>query len=1402
MRRRLLFVMGLVFCLLRAEGQNTIADSLSKLRQGVALAKEDTSKVRMLGTLSQGYQFANADTALIYAQDELQLAQKLGFKKGQAYSMNDMAQAMNTLGDYNAALSWIYKSMPLFQSLDDTLGLIGTNVTASLIYRDEGDYKKALTRDYQALRLATAIKRPDMITVAFGLMSSIYERNGQLDSALFFARQVKEQDLWSGVLTVLGNTYAKLGQDSIAINYYRMAIPKAFRDYFLVDIVDAYSGIALVYNSEGKSDSAIYYARKAMDKQWAKTYPLGVLNATRLLADLYESRHQTDSTLKYLRLTIALKDNLFNQQKIKQAQNFEFNDQFRQQELKAQQRENAANLKFYALMAIAGVILLIAGFLFRNNRLRKKAYSLLRRQKDEIDAQRKNAEIETGLERVRSRAMAMKSSDELAALVATVIAELTRLDVALSWCLITILDEASRSCRVWRANTQTDRLPESYFLPFADYPFQNAIMQAWKERREKWVYELKGEEKKAIDEYMFTRTDYQRLPQKVQDGIRSLDPAWFSFSFGAFGGLQVGGPAPLSDASLDILSRFGKVFDLTYTRFNDLLLAEAQAREGQIEAALERVRSKTMAMRSSKEMIDTVRTLFEELTKLGVTKSVRSGIAIVNDTNQMEAWSARTGPDGNIAFNTGYLDLTSHQLFQKFHEAFKNKEADFCYKLAGEDMMVYYRAINAMSGYTGQFNLSALPPEEWHYSFFFADGAIFIFSPLPLTTEATKIYQRFSAVFDLTYRRFLDLQKAEAQAREGQIEAALERVRGKAIAMHSSADLTATAKLVFFELRRLGIDLMRSGIGLIDESTRSVALHTATNRENTTDLELLGTAVLSHHPVLMEIFDHWLVKEEYFPVLEGELLLSYNQRLRDTGFPVPDWHNVGPVYGYFFPFTEGELYCWSDKPLSNADIDTIRRFTAVIGLTYRRYFELQQAEANSREATRQASLDRVRAEIASMRTPADLDKITPLIWNELTILGVPFFRCGVFLMNEVQRSIHCYLSTPDGKAIAAFPMSFDTEGIGRPMLKNWREKRIYTDHWDQEEFRAFSVSLVRQGAIGSEGSYITELPPAGLYLHFFPFLQGMLYVGSSAPLAENEISLAQSLADTFATAYARYDDFTRLEAAKQVVDRTLTELKATQSQLIQAEKMASLGELTAGIAHEIQNPLNFVNNFSELNTELIEEMNAELDKGAIDEAKAIACDLKQNMEKINLHGKRADSIVKNMLQHSRKSSGQKELTDINALADEYLRLSYHGLRAKNKDFNARLETRLEEDLPKLAVVAQDIGRVLLNLFTNAFYSVMQKSKMGGEAYRPLVELVTAKTDKGIEIRVKDNGLGIPAQVQEKIFNPFFTTKPVGDGTGLGLSLSYDIITKGHGGAIEVLTEEGGFAEFIIQLPKI
>ncbi len=434
-----------------------------------------------------------------------------------------------------------------------------------------------------------------------------------------------------------------------------------------------------------------------------------------------------------------------------------------------------------------------------------------------------------------------------------------------------------------------------------------------------------------------------------------------------------------------------------------------------------------------------------------------------------------------------------------------------------------------------------------------------------------------------------------------------------------------------------------------------------------------------------------------------------------------------------------------------------------------------------------------------MRTAKDLERITPLIWRELKALEVPFIRCGIFIIDEDNAVTHVYLTTPEGKSLGVLNLSFNANELTTNTVKYWRKKDVYKEHWDKQGFINWTKSMMQLGQVQNAETYQgSSAPPESLYLHFVPFTQGMLYVGDVSPLTDEKLDLVKTLAEAFSIAYARYEDFKQLEEAKNKIEITLNDLKAAQAQLVQAEKMASLGELTAGIAHEIQNPLNFVNNFSEINNELLDDLKVAIANNDAAEIEAIFNDLKENESKVTSHGKRAESIVKGMLLHSRGNSGQKEPTDINAFCDEYLRLSYHGFRAKDKSFNADFKLEADESLPKIEVVPQDIGRVLLNLINNAFYAVNEKAKHNENSFNPMVVVKTGIKDNLIEIRVKDNGYGIPQNVKDKIFQPFFTTKPTGQGTGLGLSLSYDIV-KANGGSIAVNSNEMEGTEFIITL---
>src|SRR5690348_13481560 len=437
----------------------------------------------------------------------------------------------------------------------------------------------------------------------------------------------------------------------------------------------------------------------------------------------------------------------------------------------------------------------------------------------------------------------------------------------------------------------------------------------------------------------------------------------------------------------------------------------------------------------------------------------------------------------------------------------------------------------------------------------------------------------------------------------------------------------------------------------------------------------------------------------------------------------------------------------------------------------------EKATELARQKTNLESLEEIGHNITSSLS---VENIISTAYNNVnTLMDANVFGVGIY--NDALKRIDFPATYEAGKPLPFYTNVIDDKNRFAPVCFNNNKEIIIGDLSTEYKNYIQSIQTPRAG----------EQP---LSLIFLPLIAkgkklGVLTVQSFQKNAYTDYHLYMLRNIAIYTAIA-------LENAS-----SYEELKSTQAQLVQSEKMASLGELTAGIAHEIQNPLNFVNNFSEVNNELINDMNGE---NNIDEIKNIANDIKLNNEKILFHGKRADAIVKNMLQHSRVNSGKKESTDINALCDEYLRLAYHGLRAKDKNFNANFKTDFDNTVGKINMVSQDMGRVILNLINNAFYAVNEKQRIMTNSYQPMVEVKTRKlNDKPgslkVEITVKDNGNGIPDAIKEKIFQPFFTTKPAGSGTGLGLSLSYDII-KAHGGEIKVETKEGEGSEFIIQLP--
>jgi signal transduction histidine kinase len=1024
------------------------------------------------------------------------------------------------------------------------------------------------------------------------------------------------------------------------------------------------------------------------------------------------------------------------------------------------------------------------------------------------EALAKESQIQLALERVRARTMAMQKSDELKETANLLFRQVQSLGISVWSCGFNIWQKDENNCTGWMSTNNELQPPFSF--PLTENPTFKRFYESRKKKEDFYAEEVKGDALEAHYRYMISLPEFEKIMrQHIEKGFSLPHSQVNNVANFAHGNLIFITSTYVPEAS-DIFKRFAKVFEQTYTRFLDLQKAEAQAREAQIEASLERVRSKTMAMHNSQDVGETVVTLFDELVKLGLDELIRCGIGIMHEPYIMEAWTASKTNETKSELVIGRIDMNIHPLMQGCFDGWKYKKEVFQYILEGDDKINYYNIINVQPNYNARRDIATLSDLVVLTAFYFNEGCLYAFSVKELSSETAKIFIRFVTVFGQTYRRYLDLQKAEAQAREATIETALEKIRSRSLAMHHSEELKEVIAVMFEKMTDLNVLLGTIALQIFDEKTKSCDFWLGNDRQNPALVKLPFNEQIMKEDNYMQ--DCWEAKTNGVNIINKVDTLTEVNIYFDYVFAYNDETVIPQSVRDFIRQAKQHAYCliiekhsslfvdsWNGQLFNEERIIVLKRVAKVFDQAYIRFLDIQNAEVQALEALKRASVDRVRAEIASMRTSNDLERITPIIWNELTTLGVPFIRCGVFIMDEENQQIQTMLSTAEGKAIASFQLPYENSEPLTELIPHWRKMEIYLETWDEKTFIESTKLLLQRGAISSPETYATEHPPTNLHLHFLPFLQGMLYVGNEAALNKDELHLVQNLADAFSIAYARYEDFNKLESAKEQIEKTLKDLKATQSLLIQSEKMASLGELTAGIAHEIQNPLNFVNNFSEVSTELVDEMNEEIQKGNLEDAQQIAADLKDNLSKINHHGKRAGDIVRGMLQHSRSSSGQKEPTDINALADEYLRLAYHGLRAKDKSFNATMNTDFDQSIGTIKIIPQDIGRVILNLITNAFYVVNEKAKSGIENYKPTVSVSTKKIGDKILISVKDNGNGIPQKILDKIFQPFFTTKPTGQGTGLGLSLSYDII-KAHGGDVKVVSQLNIGADFIITLP--
>jgi len=830
------------------------------------------------------------------------------------------------------------------------------------------------------------------------------------------------------------------------------------------------------------------------------------------------------------------------------------------------------------------------------------------------------------------------------------------------------------------------------------------------------------------------------------------------------------------------------------------------------------VRSRTMAMQKSHELPEAANNLFLQVQELGIP-AWSAGYCIW-ESEDKKAASCNMSSEGEI--QKSFILPTIGEGYN-FDDPQKKGETFYIEELGGDALVKHYEFMRTLPkvGEILEELINAglsLPTFQIFHILYFPHGYL-MFITYEQVPEAHDIFKRFAKVFEQTYTRFLDLQKAEAQAREAQIEAALEKVRSRSLAMHKSDELKEVVAVVLEKLQELNI-AMESRVAVIVVFKEG---STDFNQWVASPTDIANTYISTPYFEHIILSDFWKAKEsgldfysksyskdeknKYFKYFFENSFFENFEGIEDQ----KKWALEKEFYTYSPAFEKNSslgIADFSGEPLSENEIAIIKRFAKVFEQAYIRFLDLQKAEAQSRESQIEAALERVRSRTMGMQRSEELGDVAAVLFKELNRLVDNLWTCGFVLCEEGRNEDEWWLSDENG-FIPAFYLPNIGDEAHANIYNAWKNGADY--HTEQLEGEALQKHYDWLMNIPVAKKIFDEMMATGFELptwqklHCAFFKTGYLVIITQVPCPEEEIF--KRFAQVFDLTYTRFLDLqlkeeqaVKLVEEKQRLEVTLSDLRATQAQLIQSEKMASLGELTAGIAHEIQNPLNFVNNFSEVSNELIDEMKEEFEKGDKEEAFAIAADIKQNLEKIHHHGQRADGIVKGMLQHSSSSSGEKEPTDLNLLADEYLRLAYHGLRAKDKMFNATLETHFDESIGKVNVLAQDMGRVLLNLISNAFYVVQKKKEQQPEGYKPTVTITTRKEGNKVLIAVKDNGNGIPDAIKEKIFQPFFTTKPTGQGTGLGLSLSYDIITKGHGGELNVETKEGEGTAFTIALP--
>ncbi|HVW14921.1 MAG TPA: hypothetical protein VHB54_13890, partial [Mucilaginibacter sp.] len=767
----------------------------------------------------------------------------------------------------------------------------------------------------------------------------------------------------------------------------------------------------------------------------------------------------------------------------------------------------------------------------------------LRNARLEADLIRKNREIEIegALEKVRSRAMAMKNSGELAELVRAVFKELTKLDFALTRCIINILEEETYSGRWWMANIEDDKTPASYFIKYKELSYFKSAFKAWKERDTKWEYALKGQEKLILDDYLFSETELKTLPPEVQAGMRSSESLVISAAYGNFGCVHVASLEPLSDENREILARFGQVFDLTYTRFSDLKQAEEQVRESRIQLALERVRARTMAMHTSDELAETAAVLFSQLTKLG-DGPARISIGIPDEAaGTVNFWATdQEGGQINVNFKARLSEQTT---LSKMFAAWKAEAKSVSIDLRGEELEEWVRFCREEMKIIIRDDL--LKDRRTHTVACFPAGWINYTTHEPPSRDAIRVLERFADMFGYTYTRFLDLQKAEAQARESQIQLALERVRARTMAMQKSEELADCASLMFEQVQSLGIPSWSCGYNVWSKGARTATCWMS----NKGLLQPPFEVPLTEHATFIKFRESREKGEDFwFEELGGDELKAHYQYIislpdiekvtslnEQRGVSLPDFQ-----INHIANFSHGNLLFITYERVPEAK-KIFTRFAKVFEQTYTRFLDLQKAEAQAREAQIELSLERVRASAMAMHKTDQLLDAAELLYRELTGLGIKSMAVTYSIMATDEKSAAYYSINPvDGKLN---PVPFDLPHTETEVM------RVILSGWKKQE--AFSKLVLDEEATLKHQTYIAgkvqahfaahnfdhpfsveaflEVSPKKAVIYAFNFAQGYIFIIGSEHLTKSQEEMVMRFTKAFEMTYRRFLDLKQAE---------------------------------------------------------------------------------------------------------------------------------------------------------------------------------------------------------------------------------------------------------------------------------